>query len=182
MNSTDKGSVKFLNKIFNYLIAIGLIVFGIFFYLKQKGYIKPKNDLHLTESSSLDIDRMVNQHLQETNQKIMRDQIDSTKAIDAALQQAKKLKERPVPVLDIPREAQIAKDRPMAPVFPYKPSQKPDSQLQGLSKEEYARQFIENARRGGYEIELSDDLEVIRSTPIRKPSQEIDSVEIFPSN
>ncbi|WP_374001033.1 hypothetical protein [Bdellovibrio bacteriovorus] len=38
-------------------------------------------------------------------------------------------------------------------------------------KEEYARQFIENARRGGYNIILSEDLSrVLSVTPIRNPS------------
>ena len=38
-------------------------------------------------------------------------------------------------------------------------------------REEYARQFIENARRGGYRVKLSDDLSrVIQVQPIRNPS------------
>jgi len=38
-------------------------------------------------------------------------------------------------------------------------------------REEYARQFIENARRGGYKVRLSDDLSrVIQVQPIRNPS------------
>lgn len=37
-------------------------------------------------------------------------------------------------------------------------------------KKEYARQFIENARRGGYEVRLSDDFKVESVKPIRKPS------------
>lgn len=38
-------------------------------------------------------------------------------------------------------------------------------------KEEYARQFVENARRGGYKVILSDDYKVLSVTPIRKPTQ-----------
>lgn len=39
-------------------------------------------------------------------------------------------------------------------------------------REEYARQFVENARRGGYKVMLSEDLtRVISVTPIRRPSQ-----------
>ncbi|WP_374034562.1 hypothetical protein ACES2I_01040 [Bdellovibrio bacteriovorus] len=38
-------------------------------------------------------------------------------------------------------------------------------------KEEYARQFVENARRGGYRVILSEDLSrVLSVTPIRNPS------------
>lgn len=44
-------------------------------------------------------------------------------------------------------------------------------------REEYARQFIENARRGGYNVKLSEDLSrVISVTPIRNPSADF---EIF---
>lgn len=40
-------------------------------------------------------------------------------------------------------------------------------------REEYARQFVENARRGGYKVILSSDLSrVISVTPIRRPSKE----------
>lgn len=40
-------------------------------------------------------------------------------------------------------------------------------------KEEYARQFVENARRGGYRVILSEDLSrVLSVTPIRNPSGE----------
>lgn len=37
-------------------------------------------------------------------------------------------------------------------------------------KEEYARQFVENARRGGYQIKLGEDFKVISVRPIRTPS------------
>lgn len=183
--------MKFLNKIFNYLIAVGLISFGVFFYLKDKGYLKKKNEvLQVSHSSSVDVERIVNQYLQETNRKMQRDQVDSKKAIDEALRQASKLKEKPAPPLEIPREAQIHKDPANDPNFKQVQNQaiakslkqQMQNQPEILDKEEYARQFIENARRGGYNIELSDELEVIRVTPIRKPSQEIDMVEILPSN
>jgi hypothetical protein len=37
-------------------------------------------------------------------------------------------------------------------------------------KKEYARQFIENARRGGYDVKLNDEYKVISVKPARKPS------------
>jgi len=155
--------VKFLNKIFNYLIAVGLIAFGFFFYLKDKGYFK--KDLQVMHSSSTDTERIVNQYLQETNRKMQRDQVDSKKAIDDALREASKLKTKPAPPPDIPREAQIHKDPANDPNFnQWKNStvaknlkQQLQNQPQALDKEEYARQFIENARKGGYHIELSED-------------------------
>lgn len=37
-------------------------------------------------------------------------------------------------------------------------------------RKEYARQFVENARRGGYDIKLSDDYRVLSVKKIRAPS------------
>lgn len=43
-------------------------------------------------------------------------------------------------------------------------------------KKEYARQFVENARKAGYIIKLNDDYKVISISPIRKPA---DNLNIF---
>jgi hypothetical protein len=45
-------------------------------------------------------------------------------------------------------------------------------------KKEYARQFVENARKAGYIIKLNDDYKVISVRPIRKPAE---NLELFPS-
>lgn len=48
-------------------------------------------------------------------------------------------------------------------------------------KEEYARQFIENARKGGYRVILSEDLNrVISVQPIKAAPK--DAFQVFPSN
>lgn len=172
--------MKFLNKVFNYLIAFGLIAFGLFFYLKDKGYFQ-KKELQISHASSIDTERIVNQYLQDTNRKMLRDQVDSGKTIEDALREANKLKEKPAVPPQIPREANgLARFQESSVGKNFK--QPMPNQPQALSREEYARQYIENARRGGFEIELSEDLEVIRATPIRQPSQEIDMVDIHPSN
>lgn len=55
-----------------------------------------------------------------------------------------------------------------------------EAQYNQAYKEEYARQFVENARRGGYKVILSEDLSrVISVTPIRNPSKE--SFDVFGS-
>lgn len=43
-------------------------------------------------------------------------------------------------------------------------------QMDDMARKEYARQFVENARRGGYEIQLGDDFRVLSVKPIRKPA------------
>lgn len=162
------------------MIAFGLIAFGLFFSLKERGYLQ-KKDLNISHASSLDTERLVNQHLQETNRKMLRDKTDPKQAIEDALREANKLKQKPaLPLPPISQDPGLAKlqnsqaDKNLKQQLKNKP--------QNLSREEYARQYIENARRDGYEIELSEDMEVIRATPIRQPSQEIDMVEIYPSN
>lgn len=58
-----------------------------------------------------------------------------------------------------------------------------EQQMQEYSqayREEYARQFIENARRGGYKVILSSDLtRVISVIPLRKPSQN-ENLQLMP--
>ena len=57
------------------------------------------------------------------------------------------------------------------------------NRLDEESRKQYAQDFVENARKGGFHVVLSKDLTKIESvTPIRKPSQQEDSVESFPSN
>lgn len=41
-------------------------------------------------------------------------------------------------------------------------------------KKEYARQFIENARRAGYFIKLNEDYKIISVRPLRKPTENFD--------
>lgn len=58
-----------------------------------------------------------------------------------------------------------------------------EQQMQEYSKaykEEYARQFVENARRGGYKVILSEDLSRVLSVkPLRDPNK--NSMELFNS-
>jgi hypothetical protein len=173
--------VKFLHKVFNYLIGAGLVGYGIFFYFHGRSLLRPDpGPVQVTNSSSIDPDKMVNKILQETTAKMKRDQYLSNRVVEEALKKPLKLpNQKEMTGTEVPREAQIHKaneiDVSSAPVKP--------QEQQGLSKEEYARQYIENARRGGYDIELNDQMEVIKSTPIRKPSQDsVDAVEILPSN
>lgn len=46
-----------------------------------------------------------------------------------------------------------------------------NAQYTQVYKEEYARQFIENARRGGYKVILDDQYRVKQVIPIRRPSE-----------
>lgn len=45
------------------------------------------------------------------------------------------------------------------------------------AKRQYASEFIENARRSGYHITLSPNMEVLTVEPIRKPNDDYDSLD-----
>lgn len=48
--------------------------------------------------------------------------------------------------------------------------QEQSRQYEAAYREEYVRQFIENARRAGYDVVLNDDLVVVSVRPIRTPT------------
>lgn len=54
-----------------------------------------------------------------------------------------------------------------------------DAEYSEAYKREYARQFVENARKAGYIIKLNDDYKVISVKPLRKPA---DTYELFKSD
>ena len=178
--------VSLLNKLFNYLIAAGLVLYGLYFFLGKETFQRQKDVVQKSDFSSVDHEKIVNKYLQETSKKMLQDQYNSKRAVEKAFQQPLKLnKQIEVSPADIPREQQIHKDQSSESSI--SSNSKINQEIQKepfdkIDKKEYARQFIENARRGGYHIELSDDLEVIGVTPLRTPSQQIDSFEILPSN
>ncbi len=110
--------------------------------------------------------------------------------IDASLA---KTKVKEISPEDIPIEMQIAKDKSNSEVngqglsdeFNQKYNQfQVDKLADEQSRKEYAKQFIENARKNGYHITLSDDMQVTSVKPIRKPTNQNDteSFESQPSN
>lgn len=153
--------------------------------MHERGYFRSEGaSVQVPNPPSIDVDRIVNQYLQETSKKLVRDQFEANKAVEAA-RAAIKIKKEKDTILQSqpPPEAQFHKANEVSVR-----NQNPTLVLPGnvpleqqIDKEEYARQFIENARQGGYHIELNDNLEVIKATPLRQPSQ-IDSFEITPSN
>ena len=157
------------------MIVAGLVLYGLYFIAERNNYLKSQGQVQKTDFSSIDHEKKVNEILQATTKQMLKDQYNARKVLEMAQRQPLKLsKEKDSDFNDIPREQQIHKDVPAQAV------ENPKTPV--LDKAEYARQYIENARKGGYHIELSDDLEVISVTPLRQPSQEVDSFEILPSN
>ncbi len=157
------------------MIAAGVVLYGLYFIADRYHFLKSPGPVQKTDFSSIDHEKKVNEILQATTRQMLKDQYNSRKVLEMAQRQPLKLnKEKDSEIGEVPREQQIHKNVTVEPVEALKPAV--------LDKAEYARQYIENARKGGYDIELSNDLEVIRVTPLRHPSEEVDSFEILPSN
>ncbi len=171
------------------MIATLIFSYGIYFYFNQDSILKKPALVHQTDMSSVDVDKVVNKYLQETTAQIAKEKYTAKKALEQALKEPVQITQKPEPLAsEIPYERQVRKNEPS--VTSYRDgvsnqiiNETNVAQMDQANKAEYARQFIENARKGGYHIELAEDLTVIRITPIRKPSQDsIDQFEVLPSN
>ncbi len=187
--------MKKLSEILNYLLAVLVIaIVGSFFYFKNSDNIvaevksKTEHDLSVKEQ-----DDVVNKYLKETNQSVLLDKAKADRFLIEAKAQIAKQEKANREKQDrenekIPIERQIWKETknsdaqsPAEIVNSKINDKKFKSQADEIDKKAYAREWIENARKGGYHIELNENLEVIKSIPIRKPSQDNDDVEFDPS-
>lgn len=181
-----------LNSLLNLLIFTLVIVLGgAFFYLKNSK--EPRTPAAKTsELTSQELDQIVNKYIKTTNQEALKTKIMAEKFMIetrkklAEIERQKRMKQDKENA-EIPRDRQISKDadeisRPADVLLSKLNDKKMQEQQEEYEKQEYARQWILNARKAGYLLELSPDLEVIRYTPIRKPSQQDDSTESTPSD
>ncbi len=187
--------MKSLDKILNYLLVFLVIaIAGSFFYFKQKG---PSAVVHL-KAQSENVDKVVNKYLQEANYAKSLEQVKIQKAVNDALKKAQEAEEarrvqeeeKNVVSAKIPthedslQRADKLKDDPNLPTN--RAANNSDEidfkTMSAEDKAEYKRVFVENAKAGGYLIELNDKMEVIKSTPIRKPSKQDDVVETAPAD
>lgn len=178
---TDKGPVVNINKFLNIVIILGCVVIGFFFY-----QAKVDNDqtLHaaqrVVDQSSvkppMDPQDLANKYLQQAQNNLAAEKLKAEINIKKAIAESQNPSQPRVVETDpskIPVEQQIWKD-PQVQVRQEKPLDQRYSEDQGaknpeIDKQEYIRQFKENARKNGYEITVNDDLEVTSVTPIRKP-------------
>lgn len=182
--------MKLINQYLNYLILI-LVIGYISFYF----YSKETRTVKKTELSSVvvkpNVDQVVNKYMQETSAKNKELLATAQTALKSELVKAKNLK-RPIyeSEIKVPAEQQIWKEQSLKDNFSQvAPDEEITQKLQNQEirkaqeeayKKEYSRQYIENARKNGYNIILDDNLNVIKATPIRRPSDE-DSIESFPA-
>lgn len=200
--------MKEVNKLLNYLIFLSFVGVGAAYYyfnhMNPEAAAPVKNELSQVDRQK--VDQVVNKYLQAASNEAKLNELRVQRELQLARQklEEEKIKQRQAAEMksaDIPIEQQIYKrsleitPAESAPVqqataqIPAKKSNETsfDQEMDPKSmtpeqKKEYARQYIENARKGGYAIELSADLEVIKVTPIRKPSQQSDVIPTYPAD
>ena len=191
--------MKSFEKLLNFLIVLAVMgIGGSYFYFKNR-----KQDAEISKDKiahEVEVDKVVNKYMQQTARDKSLDQVKLDRAAfeankkimaerDAAKEQEEK-KSAAVPQqipTDEQMQAQAEKmgDNPNARTSQSHPNKSGELDIKNMSaqeKAEYKKQFIENAKNGGYDIELNDDMEITKATAIRKPSQQDDSVKASPSN
>ena len=135
-----------------------------------------------------DIDQVVNKFLKQTSEQTRKDEMAFRSALEKQLKRPLNLKRETTEK----RSDDISESQPNfnddSGITPSEVIQtgiyrkEIEKQQEELDKKEYARQFIENARKSGYHLVLSEDNKVLSVTPIRKPSQTDESAELFPAD
>ncbi|MGZ3747916.1 MAG: hypothetical protein ACXWRE_11170 [Pseudobdellovibrionaceae bacterium] len=186
----------------SYLVALALLLLSGFFLLLFIFHESGKENGHATDSSTGPVDAKkfedkVNNHLFKTSQSIENSRQKMQIENDQLLNRGISTKPSPQETLhkldfsmdpraeallkELGREAKeatgpaSADEEVQTDLFESQNNQ----ELSEAYKKEYARQFIENARKAGYIIKLNDDYKVISVRPIRKPAE---NMELFPSN
>lgn len=179
--------MKKLSHYLNYLILILVLGFGAFYFFTSK---KAGSERQVANSAEVkkpvNVDDVVNKYMKQTSDQIVLDQIKSQAAIRQQLSRPIVVKKETKPEVkpeDIPADQQIWKNSDLKNTAPKLEPQTVESlkKQEELEKKEFARQYIENARKDGYHVILSPDLKVLSVTPIRQPSQIPDSTDSFPA-
>ncbi len=180
--------MKWINQFLNYIlfvvIAICLGIFGSIYFEKS-------NQNEKSVQKKLSPDDLVNKYMKQAQADIAKQERDSVNKIKSTLSQNKlpQTKSKDISMSDIPVEKQIAKDNSMAgdqsltETFDRKSYESQAYQIEDQqAKKEYAKTFIENAKKNGYHITLSDDLQVTSVKPIRKPTNQANDNDTFESD
>lgn len=173
--------MKRLSEYLNYIIVAFLLLFAGIYYLERHKLVPVQSDV-----SPVDVDKVVNKFIKQTAEQAWIEEMAYRKALQKQLAKPLAIKRDEPKQEEIPAEKQIWKDSdfntPSENVYSEMYQQEVEMKQDEMDKKEYARQYIENARRSGFHVVLSPDNEVISVTPIRKPSQNEDSTELFPAD
>ena len=187
---SDKCSMKSLSSFLNLAIFVAAACTGYFFFYPQTALIVKRNSgidqpLNSRTTSSVDPQDLANKYMQQVQRELNLQKLKSS-MIELGLNQNKK----PAVEAD-PRKISVdqqiwkesdhqgGKAKTADEIFNENYEREMQlKQQQALEKAEYIRQYKENAKKEGYDIVLSDDLEVMSVTPIRKPQSDFDQNKI----
>lgn len=185
--------MKQLNQYLNYLILILVVGYVGFYFFTRRHHLEQKEEKSVTATVPVNVDQVVNKYMQETAVKNDVLMAATKTAVKKELVKARKLNNQVENQIEtqIPIEQQIWKEQPVQGGYQsLSPNDEINQRIQNQElkkaeeeayKQEYARQYIENARKNGYHIILDENLNVIKATPIRRPSDE-DTVESYPAD
>lgn len=183
--------MKWLNQFLNYIIffvtTVCIVIFG-YVYLQKTEKIESKNKIN-SLAVQISTDDIVNKYMKETQidlQKQQRDSVYKIKSTQVSIQPNKNPTKEISPA-EIPIERQIVKNisavdnrQTLDEGFNQKSYDLQVSNIQDeQAKKNYAKEFIANARKNGYHITLSEDMQVTSVTPIRKPTNQPDDNDTF---
>lgn len=185
---------RFMNLILGLAAVSTVSIFGYVLYFKSQPTVRTPSQVQQSPQA-IDTDALVSKYMQETKLHLDAQKRAAERAfVKGQLNaESQKAKYKEVDPSKIPVDKQIwsnkANDQDSLPDQLNRKIMSEDEQRAQAEaeKKEYARQFIENARKDGYHIVLDDNLNVIKMLPIRKPSNnstgpKYDQFETNPSN
>lgn len=171
-----------INKFLNIVIILGCVVMAFFFYRAKvendkSAKVQNQSVEQISVKPAMDPQDLANKYLQQAQQNLATEELKASINIKKAMTESRQAAQPKVVETDpskVSVEQQIWKDPteqmkadvPLEQRFSQELNQKNPGEI---DKQEYIRQFKENARKNGYEITVNDDLEVTSVTPIRKP-------------
>ncbi len=168
------------------IVAVLAVVLVVLLFSKRTQH----SETHLSSVAKpeIDIDSKVNQYMQDLQRKRTTEELRTLGRLQRNFD-----KSRPSASIDetdpstVPIDRQIWKDESnevgqsdnqMDVIYRRIYEEEVAKRMSEQEKKDYASEFIENARRSGYHIQLSMDLEVISVEPIRNPQGEYDSLDM----
>lgn len=180
--------MKNLSQILNIFILLAVVATGIIFWHGYQLRHPSEQTIDLSSESKVQESR-VNKYMQEVQARLKQEERESKtrmlKRVQAHLEKPAETDPKKVPVEnqiwkdpDLEKErSQTLNERVHERLYEENQQRLEEARL----RKEYKQQVIENARRDGFQIQLSDNLEIISITPIRQPSGD-DTFETHPSN
>ena len=177
--------MKKLNQYLNYLILTAVTVFAILYFFNTN-LLRPNT---LQPAKVTDIDQVVNKFLKQTSEQTRKDEIAFKSALEKQLNKPLNIKkdytEKKSEYISENTQGfqnEALNITPSETIQTEIYQKELEKQQDEINKKEYAKQFIENARKSGFHLVLSEDNKVLSVTPIRKPSQNDESTELFPAD